>query len=153
VPAPDPAPAPAAARPGPEATAPTGWVADVVADRAYYETIRAAGNADVKFPPYCPERRIELSGAHVRIGRRSTARGLTPEIDLSGPPEDPGVSHLHALLLPGDDGGLALVDPGSTNGTTVNGAAEPIEVNAVIPLADGDRIHVGVWTTITVRRR
>lgn len=152
--APEPAPAPVAAEPDPEPepTAPTGWVAEVAADRAYYETIRAAGNADVKFPPYCPERRIHLTGVHVRIGRRSSARGLTPEIDLAGPPEDPGVSHLHALLLPGDDGSLALVDPGSTNGTTVNSATEPVEVNAVVPLADGDRIHVGVWTTITVRR-
>jgi pSer/pThr/pTyr-binding forkhead associated (FHA) protein len=73
-----------------------------------------------------------------------------PEIDLSAPPEDPGVSHLHAVLLAQPDGTWNLVDPGSTNGTTVNGGTEPIPVNAPLPMADGDRIHVGAWTTITL---
>ncbi len=73
-----------------------------------------------------------------------------PEIDLGAPPEDPGVSHLHAVLLAQPDGTWNLVDPGSTNGTTVNGGSEPIPVNVPKPMADGDRIHVGAWTTITL---
>jgi pSer/pThr/pTyr-binding forkhead associated (FHA) protein len=44
------------------------------------------------------------------------------------------------------------VDPGSTNGTTVNGSADPIPVNVEVPLRDGDRIHIGVWTTIRLER-
>lgn len=130
-----------------------GWVAVVAADRAYYDTMIAQGGPDaawVAFPPYCPERLVPMAGAEMRIGRRSQSRALVPEIDLSGPPEDPGVSHLHAVLLaqPGD--AWQLVDPGSANGTLVNG--KTVEVNVPVPLADGDRVHVGAWTLITVRR-
>jgi pSer/pThr/pTyr-binding forkhead associated (FHA) protein len=125
------------------------------ADRAYYESVRAQGGPDataIAFPPYCPERRFTLTGEHVRIGRRSASRGINPEIDLTGPPTDPGVSHLHAILLAQPDGTWAIVDPGSANGTTLNGAPEPIEVNHITPLRDGDRIHVGAWSTIQVSR-
>ncbi len=101
------------------------------------------------FPRYCPERAFSLTGPQIRIGRRSRSRGITPEIDLTGPPEDTGVSHLHALLVSTSDG-WAVVDPGSTNGITINGAGEPIAVDRPVPLADGDRIHLGAWTTITL---
>jgi pSer/pThr/pTyr-binding forkhead associated (FHA) protein len=127
----------------------------VSADLAYYETVCAQNGPDVAvlaFPPYCPERRVPLAGRQIRIGRRSVSQGTVPEIDLSEPPEDPGVSHTHAVLLARPDGGWSLVDPGSTNGTTVNGGGEPIAVNTEIALRDGDRIHVGAWTTIMVRR-
>ncbi|MFC7388492.1 FHA domain-containing protein, partial [Sphaerisporangium rhizosphaerae] len=130
-----------------------GWVAVVAADRAHYEAMIGQGGPDaarVAFPPYCPERTLPLAGPEMRIGRRSQSRSLVPEIDLSGPPEDPGVSHLHAVLLAQPDGSWQLVDPGSANGTLVNG--ELLEVNVPVPIADGDRVHVGAWTLITVRR-
>lgn len=132
----------------------TGWTAVINADRDYYESVLANDGPDasgIAFPPYCPERWVALAGAQVRIGRRSQSRGI-PEIDLSEPPGDPGVSRTHAVLLAQPDGGWALVDPGSANGTTLNGATEPIAINVQIPLQDGDRIHVGAWTTITIRR-
>jgi hypothetical protein len=138
--------------PGTHASGATGWTAVVAADRAYYDSVIAQGGPDaasVAFPPYCPERGFPLGGREVRIGRRSRSRGLEPEIDLSGPPEDPGVSHLHAVLLPQPDGTWHLIDPGSANGTMVNG--EPAGVNVAVPLAAGDRIHVGAWTVITLR--
>ncbi|TDD65975.1 FHA domain-containing protein [Actinomadura darangshiensis] len=125
----------------------------VQADRSYFDAVVAEMGPDatgLAFPPYCPERRVPMSGDQVRIGRRSTSRALLPEIDLSAPPEDPGVSHLHAVLLPRPDGAWNLIDPGSTNGTTVNGGTEPIPVNVPVPVGDGDRIHVGAWTTITL---
>lgn len=125
----------------------------VRADRDYFDTVVAEMGpdaADLAFPPYYPERRIPLIGDKVRIGRRSTSRAILPEIDLSTPPQDPGVSHLHAVLLAQPDGTWNLVDPGSTNGTTVNGGTEPIPVNVPMPMGDGDRIHVGAWTTITL---
>lgn len=133
------------------------WTAVVIADRDYYEAVlREAGedpgSAAFAFPPYCPERRIQLSGSQVRIGRRSVSRGTVPEIDLSEPPEDPGASHMHAVLLPRPDGTWVLVDPGSTNGTTINGGTDPIAVNVEVPMHDGDRIHIGVWTTIRLER-
>ncbi|KAB2341928.1 FHA domain-containing protein [Actinomadura rudentiformis] len=140
--------APGAATPG------TGWVALVNADRDYFATIVAEEGPDsgnLAFPPYHPERRIPLEAQQVRIGRRSSSHG-TPEIDLREPPEDPGVSHVHAVLLAKPDGTWTLVDPGSTNRTCLNGATEPIPYNVEIPVGDGDRIHVGAWTTITLRR-
>jgi hypothetical protein len=131
-----------------------GWAAVVSADRAYYDVVRSQDGpdaAEIAFPAYCPDRHFELAGPQMRIGRRSRSRGLEPEIDLTGPPADPGISHLHAVLLSQPDGGWAVVDPGSTNGTTVNDDPEPVKTDVPIPIRDGDRIHVGAWTTITVR--
>jgi hypothetical protein len=135
--------------PGPAAT----WTAVVVADRDYYDRMRTESDFDattIGFPSYCPERRFRLSGTEVRIGRRSASRGLEPEIDLTGPPADPGVSRLHAVLLAGPDGTWSVLDPGSANGTMVNGSEIPHD--EAVPLGDGDRIHVGVWTMITISR-
>jgi hypothetical protein len=141
-----PAPAPAAVS--------SSWTAVVNADRDYYETVlrQAGGDTGFTFPPYCPERQIALDRPQIRIGRRSVSQGTVPEIDLSEPPEDPGASHTHAVLLSRPDGTWTLVDPGSTNGTTMNGGEDPIPVNVEVPVNDGDRIHIGVWTTITLRR-
>ncbi|MFC4060051.1 FHA domain-containing protein [Planomonospora corallina] len=129
------------------------WWATVEADRAHYDEVIALSGPDaarVLFPPYCPRRDVPLTGTEIRIGRASRSRALFPEIDLSGPPEDPGVSHLHAVLLPGSAGGWTLVDPGSANGTVVNG--RQVETNRPVPVGDGARIHVGAWTLITLRR-
>ncbi|MFB4277713.1 MULTISPECIES: FHA domain-containing protein [unclassified Nonomuraea] len=128
------------------------WEAVTAADRTYYEKVIAEGGPDadaVAFPPYCPERSFALHGEQVRIGRRSRARNLAPEIDLTGPPEDPGVSHLHAVLLSQPDGSWLVVDPGSSNGTQVNG--RPLKVNVPVRVGPGDRIHLGAWTVITIR--
>ncbi|PZG18879.1 FHA domain-containing protein [Nonomuraea aridisoli] len=128
------------------------WEAVAAADRAYYEKVIAEGGPDagsVAFPPYCPQRSFALSDEQVRIGRRSRARNLAPEIDLTGPPEDPGVSHLHAVLLAQPDGSWLLVDPGSSNGTRLNG--RPLTVNVPVRVGAGDRIHLGAWTVITLR--
>jgi hypothetical protein len=142
-PAPDPVPA------APSGDA--GWMAVVAADRPYFDSVIAAGGPDaaaVDFPAYCPERRFRLAGREMRIGRRSASRGLEPEIDLTGPPTDPGVSRLHAVLTAGADGGWAVLDPGSANGTQVNGREIPAGV--AVPLHDGDRICIGGWTVLTI---
>jgi hypothetical protein len=148
------APAPAVPSSRSAASLPTGtWTALVWADRGYYDSVRAASGPDadhIEFPAYCAERQFRLSGPEMRIGRHSASRGLNPEIDLTGPPTDPGVSRLHAVLIPTPEGDWALLDPGSANGTQVNGADIP--VGAKVPLRDGDRINVGAWTAITVRR-
>jgi hypothetical protein len=127
------------------------WTVVVAADRMYYDVVRAASEgegADIEFPAYCPERRFQLAGTEMRIGRRSPSRGLEPEIDLTGPPTDPGISRLHAVLVPTADGGWAVLDPGSANGTQVNGTDIP--TSKQIPLHDGDRISLGAWTTMTI---
>jgi hypothetical protein len=131
------------------------WTAVVRADRAWFDEVRRREGPDaaaVEFPPYCPERRFVLTGAQVAIGRRSRSRGTNPEIDLSGPPLDPGVSAQHALLLARPDGGWDVVDLDSTNGTSVGAESEPIAAHTPVPLVDGDRIRLGAWTTITVER-
>ncbi len=165
-PTPDPPPAaPATASTpatGPASTPATGpastpvagpaWSAVVAADRTYYDSVVAAGGPDaatIEYPGYCPERRFRLSGQEMRIGRRSVSRGLEPEIDLTGPPTDPGISHLHAVLLAGADGGWAVLDPGSANGTQVNGTE--IATGVQVPLHDGDRICIGAWTVLTIQ--
>jgi hypothetical protein len=137
--------------PGP-GTGGAGWTAVVTADRAYFDSVIAASGpeaAGLEFPAYCPERRFRLQGPEMRIGRRSVSRGLDPEIDLTGPPGDPGVSHLHAVLIAENDGGWTVFDPGSANGTQVNGSE--IAAGSRVRLRDGDRVCVGAWTVLTIR--
>ena len=132
---------------------PAVWTAVVSSDRDYYERVRAESGPDlaqVPFPAYCAERRFRLTGNQMRIGRRSVSRGLDPEIDLTGPPADPGISRLHAVLIATPDGSWAVLDPGSANGTLVNGNEVPTDSH--VPLHDGDRINLGAWTAITVHR-
>lgn len=127
------------------------WIAIASADRAYYDAVVAEGEIDANaypFPPYCPERQFELKGDTVRIGR-SGKRGNV-DIDLTGPPTDPGVSHLHAVLQQRPDGGWAVVDLESMNGTVLNDDTAPIPPNQAFPVEAGHRIHVGVWTTLTL---
>ncbi|ALG07929.1 FHA domain-containing protein [Kibdelosporangium phytohabitans] len=143
---------PVPAPPAPARTAGT-WSVVVSADRKYYESVKADGGPDadsIMFPPYCPDRHFELHGEQVSIGRRSATRGIQPDIDLTGPPEDPGVSRLHALLVAQPDGGWAIVDINSANGTTLNHRRDTLKPNTPRSLEDGDRIHIGAWTTITL---
>ena len=145
-------PSPPAGSPSRSAAAAT-WTAVVAADRAYYDSVQAVSDTDaasIMFPAFVPERRYQLSGAEVRIGRRSVSRRIEPEIDLTGPPTDPGVSRLHAVLTAGPDGSWSVVDAGSPNGIVVNGKDVP--AGQAVPLRHGDRIHLGAWTLITVIR-
>jgi hypothetical protein len=131
------------------------WTATVTADRAYFDSVMAVDGPDasgISFPAYCPDRHFPLAGKEISIGRQSRSRGINPDIDLIGPPEDPGVSHLHALLLAQDDGSWSIVDLDSANGTAVNEDAKPLRPNVPRPLANGDRIYIGAWTRITLRR-
>ena len=129
------------------------WTAVVAADRTYYDSVQAVSDSDagsIVFPAFVPERRYPLTGTEVRIGRRSVSRHSEPEIDLTGPPRDPGVSRLHAVLVAGQDGTWSVVDPGSSNGLVVNGKDVP--PGGTVPLRNGDRIHLGAWTVITITR-
>jgi len=147
-PGPEPLPAPQA-----DPTALGAWAALVTADPGYYESVRAAGGPDadaISFPVYCPQRRFPLAGTEVRVGRRSAHSGIDPEIDLTGPPADPGVSRLHVVLIRAADGTWSVVDPGSANGTLVNGTE--IARDALVPLGDGDRINLGAWTELKIVR-
>lgn len=140
--------------PGTEPDSVSGsWFAVVFADREWYEVTSRRGGPDagsVQFPWHCPQRRFTLSGTRITIGRRSRSRGTEPDIDLSGPPLDPGVSAQHARLLLTEDGGWEIVDLESTNGTAVGDAPDPITPGVAVPIADGDRIRLGAWTTLRI---
>ncbi|WAZ21780.1 FHA domain-containing protein [Streptomyces cinnabarinus] len=134
---------------------PATWTATIGPDREYFMAMMQRSGpeaAGLNLPAYSPEQQRTLTGNQVTIGRRRHSTGDTPDIDLAVPPEDPGVSHQHAVLVQQPNGSWAVVDQNSTNGTTVNGSEEPIQPFVPVPLQDGDRVHVGAWTTITVRR-
>ncbi|MEU8823273.1 FHA domain-containing protein [Streptomyces sp. NPDC048636] len=134
---------------------PAGWVAVVAPDREYFMAMMHRSGpeaAGLNLPAYSPEQQLPLNGQQITIGRRRHSTGESPDIDLGRPPEDPGVSHQHAVLVQQPDGSWSVVDQDSTNGTTINGGEDPIQPYVPIPLQDGDRVHVGAWTTITVRR-
>ncbi|MFB7874575.1 MULTISPECIES: FHA domain-containing protein [unclassified Nocardia] len=151
--------APAAGRPG-DATGPgerapagTRWVARVFADREFYTRVQARKGPDaerVAFPETYPERRIELRGSQILIGKRSTSQGIVPEIDLGIAPADLGVSRAHAMIRVDETGALTVTDLGSTNGTSLDGAETPIVAQVAVAVRDGSRIHVGGWTTIAI---
>jgi hypothetical protein len=127
------------------------WEAIVTADRAQFDRLAVAG---LTFPDDYPERHFPLAEGETRIGRSKGQPGEeAPEIDLAAPPVDPGISRLHAVLERRDDGAFVLRDLGSTNGTMFGDEPAPVTPHTDVPLADGDRIHLGAWTSITVRRR
>jgi hypothetical protein len=121
------------------------WTATVAVDRKYFEDNAIEG---VEFPADTPSRTVDLPAPQVRIGRASVSKGTHPEIDLSD--SDPGVSHNHALLTLSVDGVWLVSDLGSTNGTYVNDEQQPLGAGQTRALKDGDEVHVGAWTTITL---
>ncbi len=146
-----PSPAAELAAADPEAVS-AGWVAAVSADHGYFESYQAENPDDtVTFPSDAEVREVPLTSKEILIGRRSDSKGIFPAIDLSEPPSDPGVSRRHAILRLNLDGWV-VVDQGSTNGTLVRGALTPISPGDAVRLHDGDHLHVGVWTRITLRR-
>jgi serine/threonine protein kinase len=125
------------------------WSAVVTADRAYYDSVRAANDEDTEsmaFPGDLPERHFPLDGTEFRIGRRSPSRGV-PDIDLTG---DPGISRQHAMLTVASDGTWTVTDLDSPNGIQVNG--KDIPSGGQVALRPGDHIHLGAWTRITITR-
>jgi hypothetical protein len=133
--------APAAA----QAPAVGQWTATIHADREYFDANAIEG---VEFPAEPASRTVTLPAPQVRIGRRSTSKGTDPEIDLAD--ADPGVSHSHALLTLSVDGVWLVSDLGSTNGTYLNDEPKPLTAGHTRGVGDGDRVHVGAWTTITL---
>ena len=137
---------------------PNGWLVVTWANRDYHAHMIASASQFaelVDIPDNYPKRHFVLNGSQLLIGRRSRSRGIEPDIDLSGSPEDPGVSHTHAILVANPDGSWSLVDIESANGTYtfIDGQYKRIEANQPVPLEDGDQIYLGAWTTLSVRSR
>ncbi|HEY6798087.1 MAG TPA: FHA domain-containing protein [Kineosporiaceae bacterium] len=125
------------------------WVAEVWVDPDWY------ASQDVSEP--CPSAGmpavLPILDRTVLIGRLSTSRNIHPQIDLSS---DNGVSRRHAQL--NSDGQRWWVeDLQSANGTFVGAAGDalpttPVPVGQRVELADDDRIFLGAWTRVVVRR-
>jgi FHA domain len=145
-------PEPASPPPAATSARQSGWSVAVIADREFYDRVLARGGPDtVEFPSFFAERRIVLQHDSTLIGRHNRDQGVSPEIDLGIHPVDRGVSTQHAVLRIRDSG-LTITDLGSTNGTSLNGSDDLLANGEEVPLADGDRIHVGAWTTIKISK-
>jgi FHA domain len=126
---------------GYDSRAPT-WELVIDADRDYHARF-AVG--ELSFPEPARTLNVALDGPEVLIGRRDGDSGPT----LTGAVDDPALSRRHARLVRRDDGGYAIEDLGSTNGTEVNG--RPIPRGELVELHDGDRMHLGAWTAMVIR--
>lgn len=141
-----PAAAPAAA-PVPRAAA--DWVAEVWIDPDWFAAQEAEGGCATSGPPNV----IPIAGASALIGRRSRTRDITPEIDCTG---DGAVSHRHAQLTL-DHERWYVEDLGSANGTFVGTPGDALPTTPLTPhqrreLDENERIYIGAWTRIVVRR-
>jgi pSer/pThr/pTyr-binding forkhead associated (FHA) protein len=128
---------------------PARWTAEILADQQQFTRVGPDG---LEFPGAREVVTLTLTAPELLIGRRHERRGIEPAIDLSGPLGDPAASHRHAVLTRLDDGAYAVTDLGSTNGTDLNDGRVTIEPGRSYRLGNGDRIHIGAWTTIIVRQ-
>ena len=125
------------------------WTAVVEADRAYYERQAPDG---IAFPDAASSRTVSLDAPEVRVGRGGASTDTAGEVDITGAAGDPAVSRLHAILVRQPDGSYAIIDKGSSNGTTIDDDDDAIAPEEPVPLKDGGRVHIGAWTTITIRQ-
>ncbi|CAI7980791.1 FHA domain containing protein [Frankia sp. Hr75.2] len=123
------------------------WDAVVEVDEAHFARVIGDG---VRLPEGRLPWVVHLDGPEILIG--AGPDGPPVGVDLSGPADDPAVSGRHASLVRQPDGGYAVVDHGSLNGTRVNDSSQPIPAGHLVSLRDGDRVFVGAWTRITIRR-
>jgi hypothetical protein len=147
---PEPAPGP----PPPPGEPLTGqkWVVIVEIDPQWFAL---KGELSDQQCPAASSSTVALTQHTTLVGRTSQSRGVRPEIALDN---DTGVSRRHAQFVrEGDD--VAVVDLSSTNGTYVVAAgtdptadSPALEQGVSTTLADGDRVFVGAWSRLTVRK-
>jgi hypothetical protein len=131
------------------AAPPADWVAEVWIDPDWFAAQEAEGTCATSGPPTV----VPLRGTQALIGRASKSRNVTPQVDCSA---DGSVSHRQAELTL-DHGRWFVEDLGSTNGTFVGMAGDPLPTTPIPSherreLADGERIYVGAWCRVMVRR-
>ncbi|HEU4909344.1 MAG TPA: FHA domain-containing protein [Propionibacteriaceae bacterium] len=125
------------------------WVAEVWIDPAWYE---AQQSPDPMPSPGLPVV-VPLRSMSILVGRMSRSRNIHPQIDCE---PDSGVSRRQSQLT--TDGSRWWVeDLDSANGTFVAAATDPIPSNPIPvgvkhELASDDRIYLGAWTRIVIRR-
>lgn len=142
-------PVPPAAQPQATAgPAPVEWVAELWIDPDWYA---AQGSTDPLPSPGLPDI-VPLVKETNLIGRVSTSRNIYPEIDCE---LDTGCSRRHARLST-DGSRWWIEDLESANGTFLGSAAGPLPAMPIprgrVELSPDQRIYVGAWTRIVVRR-
>jgi hypothetical protein len=138
---------------GPTPPAPPAAVAEWVVERWVDPDWYAVQQSDDPCPSPGLPAVIPLTEKSLLIGRPSRSRNIHPEIDCG---DDTGVSRRQAQLT--TDGQRWWVeDLQSSNGTYVASAAGPLPEDPIIPgqrqeLNPDDRIYVGAWTRLVVRK-
>jgi hypothetical protein len=136
--------------PGPLAPAvPLEWVAEIWVDPDWYAEQDSAETCPSPGLPAI----VPLTVRSVLVGRLSRSRSIHPEVDCDG---DIGVSRRQAQLTT-DGTRWWIEDLQSSNGTYVGPDSGPLPTQALPPgqrreLTEGDRVYVGAWTRIVVRR-
>jgi hypothetical protein len=139
--------------PGPASQAPGAiapqWMAEMWVDPDWFAAQEAAGTCPTSGAPTV----VPLPGTEALIGRVSKSRGLAPQVDCSS---DGSVSHTHAKLTLDHDRWY-VEDLGSTNGTFVGMPGDALPTAPLTPherheLDDGERIYVGAWCRIQIRK-
>ena len=135
--------------PAPPPPGPDSWVAEIWIDPDWY----AAQRPEDPMPSAGLPALVPLRERTVLVGRPSVSRGIHPQIDCG---TDSGVSRRHCQL--NTDGQRWWVeDLQSANGTYVSRPGDPVPTTPIPAgqrreLEDGDRLYVGAWTRIVVRR-
>lgn len=125
------------------------WVAEIWIDPEWFAFQNSPGGCATSGAP----ENVPLRVTTAVIGRPSKSRNVVPEIDCSN---DGAVSHRHAQLTLDHDRWY-IEDLGSSNGTFVGAAGDPLPADPIPPhqrheLADDARIYLGAWTRIMIRR-
>ena len=125
------------------------WVAELWIDPQWY----AEQSSPDALPSAGPPDVVPLRTTSLLVGRASKSRDIHPDIDCG---TDNGVSRRHAQLT--TDGTRWWVeDLGSSNGTFVAGAVDPLPTKAIDvgvkrEVGPDDRIYVGSWTRLVIRK-
>ena len=140
---------PDAAQPPLAPPVPVEWVVEAWVDPDWY----ALQDSDEPCPSPGLPRIVPLTVRSVLIGRTSRSRNIHPEIDCS---PDVGVSRRHAQLST-DGSRWWIEDLQSSNGTFVGPDTGPPPSHPLSPgtrheLHEGDRVYLGAWTRLVVRR-
>ena len=128
---------------------PVEWVAELWVDPDWY----AEQESDEACPSPGLPVVVPLTQQSVLVGRPSMSRNIHPDVDCSS---DTGVSRRQAQLT--TDGQRWWVeDLQSSNGTYVGPASGPLPTAPVPPgqrreLDEDDRVYIGTWTRLVVRR-
>jgi hypothetical protein len=125
------------------------WVAEVWIDPDWY----ADQDSSDPLPSAGVPTVVPLKSTSILVGRTSRSRNIHPDIDLT---TDNGISRRHCQLT--TDGKRWWVeDLGSSNGTYVGGSVDPLPTDPITPgmkreIAPDERIYLGAWSRIEIRK-